>query len=224
MVMLMRTLLFPVDNGMDNNLTGDGLAAEYDIWTGRVTWRCLDDSRIKKQKKLVVILNTITALLSPIVVTVFVILVRKFGLFKLDIDTRIFQYSPLAIGGVSFLAFELIMLTVRSLYPKLDYVPSQKRQHEYFLSMYNNTIRENSVLPQYKTPFVGTYGAFLVAFIATPFCYRFYLQPDSFGDYLMGLFSVSVLVTLIPHFLWDILLKQLIYIKLIRKTKGQANE
>lgn len=38
-VMLMRTLLFPVDNGMDNNLTGDGIAAEYDMWTGKVTWR-----------------------------------------------------------------------------------------------------------------------------------------------------------------------------------------
>nr|WP_231198385.1 hypothetical protein [Streptococcus equi] len=39
MVMLMRTLLFPIDNGMDNNLIGDGLSAEYDLWTGKVTWR-----------------------------------------------------------------------------------------------------------------------------------------------------------------------------------------
>nr|WP_231198399.1 hypothetical protein [Streptococcus equi] len=36
MVMLMMNVVFPIDNGMDNNLIGDGLSAEYDLWTGKV--------------------------------------------------------------------------------------------------------------------------------------------------------------------------------------------
>ncbi|HEK9998984.1 TPA: hypothetical protein TT571_000162, partial [Streptococcus equi subsp. zooepidemicus] len=51
MVMLMRTLLFPIDNGMDNNLIGDGLSAEYDLWTGKVTWRQPSDDKIRTQQK-----------------------------------------------------------------------------------------------------------------------------------------------------------------------------
>ncbi|HEL1347036.1 TPA: hypothetical protein TVS36_002035, partial [Streptococcus equi subsp. zooepidemicus] len=76
MVMLMRTLLFPVDNGMGTGLTGNGLAAEYDLWTGKVTWRQPSDDKIRTQQKIASILSIIAGSLSPLAIFLFVIVVR----------------------------------------------------------------------------------------------------------------------------------------------------
>ena len=224
MVMLMRTLLFPVDNGMGTGLTGNGLAAEYDVWTGKITWRQLSDGKIKTQQKIASVLSIIAGSLSPLVIFSFVIVVRRLGVFNGDTNSIIFKYAPLMVGLLCFMSFELLMLGLRNLYPLVKEKPSLQQQHLYFKTMYDITIRKNDIMPQGSKPFVGTYGAFLIAFLAIPIAYHAYLHPTSFGDYLAWLFATSVLVSLFPNFLWNGVLKHIIYLKLIRKTKGQADE
>ncbi|NGL83211.1 hypothetical protein [Streptococcus equi] len=221
MVMLMRTLLFPVDNGMGTGLTGNGLAAEYDLWTGKVTWRQPSDDKIRTQQKIASILSIIAGSLSPLAIFLFVIVVRRLGVFNSDTNSMIFKYAPLMVGLLSFLSFELLMLGLRNLYPLAKKNPSLEQQRYYFKTMYDITIRENDVMPQGSKPFVGTYGAFLIAFLAIPIAYHAYFHPRSFGDYLAALSVTSLLISLIPQFLWNLIIKQLIYIKLIRQTKGQ---
>ncbi|HEK9107106.1 TPA: hypothetical protein TVL14_000684 [Streptococcus equi subsp. zooepidemicus] len=221
MVMLMRTLLFPVDNGMGTGLTGNGLAAEYDLWIGKVTWRQPSDDKIRTQQKIASILSIIAGSLSPLAIFLFVIVVRRLGVFNSDTNSMVFKYAPLMVGLLNFLSFELLMLGLRNLYPLAKENPSLEQQHYYFKTMYDITIRENDVMPQGSKPFVGTYGAFLIAFLAIPIAYHAYLHPTSFGDYLAWLFGTSLLISLIPQFLWNLIIKQLIYIKLIRKTKGR---
>ncbi|WP_032536612.1 hypothetical protein, partial [Streptococcus mutans] len=198
MVMLMRTLLFPVDNGMGTGLTGNGLAAEYDVWTGKITWRQLSDDKIKTQQKIASVLSIIAGSLSPLVIFSFVIVVRRLGVFNGDTNSIIFKYAPLMVGLLCFMSFELLMLGLRNLYPLVKEKPSLQQQHLYFKTMYDITIRKNDIMPQGSKPFVGTYGAFLIAFLAIPIAYHAYLHPTSFGDYLAWLFATSVLVSLFP--------------------------
>ncbi|HHF7009945.1 TPA: hypothetical protein ACPQXA_002042, partial [Streptococcus mutans] len=188
MVMLMRTLLFPVDNGMGTGLTGNGLAAEYDVWTGKITWRQLSDDKIKTQQKIASVLSIIAGSLSPLVIFSFVIVVRRLGVFNGDTNSIIFKYAPLMVGLLCFMSFELLMLGLRNLYPLVKEKPSLQQQHLYFKTMYDITIRKNDIMPQGSKPFVGTYGAFLIAFLAIPIAYHAYLHPTSFGDYLAWLF------------------------------------
>ncbi|HEK9808396.1 TPA: hypothetical protein SVI60_001052, partial [Streptococcus equi subsp. equi] len=110
MVMLMRTLLFPIDNGMDNNLIGDGLSAEYDLWTGKVTWRQPSDDKIRTQQKVAFVLNLIAGSLSPLAIFLFVIIVRRLGVFSGDTNSMIFKWAPLIVGFILFISFELLML------------------------------------------------------------------------------------------------------------------
>ncbi|EMC17894.1 membrane protein, partial [Streptococcus mutans SF1] len=196
--MLMRTLLFPVDNGMGTGLTGNGLAAEYDVWTGKITWRQLSDDKIKTQQKIASVLSIIAGSLSPLVIFSFVIVVRRLGVFNGDTNSIIFKYAPLMVGLLCFMSFELLMLGLRNLYPLVKEKPSLQQQHLYFKTMYDITIRKNDIMPQGSKPFVGTYGAFLIAFLAIPIAYHAYLHPTSFGDYLAWLFATSVLVSLFP--------------------------
>ncbi|HEL1266170.1 TPA: hypothetical protein TVR01_001223, partial [Streptococcus equi subsp. zooepidemicus] len=106
MVMLMRTLLFPVDNGLDSGLTGDGYAAEYDLWTGKVTWRQLGDGKIKRQQKVAAIINLIAAAISPLVIMSIIFTAKSLQLFDVDTSTTIYRYAPLMVGLVFFFSFE----------------------------------------------------------------------------------------------------------------------
>ncbi|HEK9996068.1 membrane protein [Streptococcus equi subsp. zooepidemicus Sz16] len=219
MVMLMRTLLFPVDNGMGTGLTGNGLAAEYDLWTGKVTWRQLGDGKIKRQQKVAAIINLIAAAISPLVIMSIIFTAKSLKLFDVDTSTTIYRYAPLMVGLVFFFSFELLMLAIRRLYPLAKEEPNKEQQHLYFKTMYDITIRKNDIMPQNSIPFLGTYIAFLIAFSVIPIFYFQYLQQNSFWSYLGNLVGSSILISLVPNFLWNVLLKQLIYIKLIRKTK-----
>lgn len=68
MVMILRTLLFPVDNGMGTGLSGEGYSAEYDLWTGKVRWRKAAEGSISKQQELTFRLLVLSSILSPILV------------------------------------------------------------------------------------------------------------------------------------------------------------
>ncbi|HEL0709777.1 TPA: hypothetical protein TVQ98_000127 [Streptococcus equi subsp. zooepidemicus] len=220
MVMLMRTLLFPVDNGMGTGLTGNGLAAEYDLWTGKVTWRQLGDGKIKRQQKVAFVLNLIAGSLSPLAIFLFVVIVRRLGVFSGDTNSMIFKWAPLIVGFILFISFELLMLALRSRYTILEKEPDLDRQLYYYRTMYDNTIHDNSgVFNNLSVPYVGLYITFFLIFLIIPLCYHFYLHPSSFGDYLAALSVTSLLISLIPQFLWNLIIKQLIYIKLIRQTK-----
>ncbi|WP_373760200.1 hypothetical protein [Streptococcus ferus] len=225
MVMILRTLLFPVDNGMDKDLIGDGLAAEYDVWTGKVTWRQLSDDKVKIQQKIAVALSIVAASFSPLVIFSFVIVVKNFGVFNSNTNSIIFKWAPLIVGFIFFVSFELLMLALRSRYAPLNTEPDVNRQMHYFRTMYDNTIHENSgVFNNLKKPYMGLYITCFLVLLVIPLSYHFYLHPTSFGDYLAALSVTSLLISLIPNFLWNLVLKHIIYIKLIRKTKSQADE
>ncbi|HEK9336147.1 TPA: hypothetical protein SUP00_000674 [Streptococcus equi subsp. equi] len=220
MVMLMRTLLFPIDNGMDNNLIGDGLSAEYDLWTGKVTWRQPSDDKIRTQQKVAFVLNLIAGSLSPLAIFLFVIIVRRLGVFSGDTNSMIFKWAPLIVGFILFISFELLMLALRSRYTILEKEPDLDRQLYYYRTMYDNTIHDNSgVFNNLSVPYVGLYITLLLIFLIIPLCYHFYLHPSSFGDYLAALSVTSLLISLFPNFLWNGVLKHVIYVKLIRQTK-----
>lgn len=144
---------------------------------------------------------------------------KSLKLFDVDTSTTIYRYAPLMVGLVFFFSFELLMLAIRRLYPLAKEEPNKEQQHLYFKTMYDITIRKNDIMPQNSIPFLGTYIAFLIAFSVIPIFYFQYLQQNSFWSYLETLVGSSILISLIPNFLWNVLLKQLIYIKLIRKTK-----
>ncbi|HEK9981728.1 TPA: hypothetical protein TUU08_001220 [Streptococcus equi subsp. zooepidemicus] len=225
MVMLMRTLLFPVDNGMDNNLIGDGLAAEYDLWTGKVTWRQPSDDKIRTQQKVAFVLNLIAGSLSPLAIFLFVIVVRRLGVFNSDTNSMIFKWAPLIVGVILFISFELLMLALRSRYTILEEEPDLDRQLYYYRTMYDNTIHDNSgVFNNLSVPYIGLYITFFLIFLIIPLCYHFYLHPSSFGDYLAALSVTSLLISLFPNFLWNGVLKHVIYVKLIRQTKERILE
>ncbi|HEK9542392.1 TPA: hypothetical protein SUZ18_000554 [Streptococcus equi subsp. equi] len=220
MVMLMRTLLFPIDNGMDNNLIGDGLSAEYDLWTGKVTWRQPSDDKIRTQQKVAFVLNLIAGSLSPLAIFLFVIIVRRLDVFSGDTNSMIFKWAPLIVGFILFISFELLMLALRSRYTILEKEPDLDRQLYYYRTMYDNTIHDNSgVFNNLSVPYVGLYITLFLIFLIIPLCYHFYLHPSSFGDYLAALSVTSLLISLFPNFLWNGVLKHVIYVKLIRQTK-----
>ncbi|HEL0691357.1 TPA: hypothetical protein TVL50_001865 [Streptococcus equi subsp. zooepidemicus] len=225
MVMLMRTLLFPIDNGMDNNLIGDGLSVEYDLWTGKVTWRQPSDNKIRTQQKVAFVLNLIAGSLSPLAIFLFVVIVRRLGVFNSDTNSMIFKWAPLIVGFILFISFELLMLALRSRYTILEEEPDLDRQLYYYRTMYDNTIHDNSgVFNNLSVPYVGLYITFFLIFLIIPLCYHFYLHPSSFGDYLAMLLTTSVLTSLFPNFIWNGILKHIIYVKLIRKTKERILE
>lgn len=223
--MLMRTLLFPVDNGLDSGLTGDGYAAEYDLWTGKVTWRQLGDGKIKRQQKVAAIINLIAAAISPLVIMSIIFTAKSLKLFDVDTSTTIYRYAPLMVGLVFFFSFELLMLAIRGRDPLAEKEPDLKRQHDYFEKMFDFAIRRNLSSDNLKTPYIATYFAFGISLLCIPFSYYVYLNPEQFPNLDYGHLSIllvtSILISLVPNFLWNVLLKHIIYIKLIRKTKGQ---
>ncbi|MCI3918626.1 hypothetical protein [Streptococcus intermedius] len=223
MVMILRTLLFPIDNGMGKGLSGDGYSAEYDVWTGKVTWRKATKETIEKQKSLTSILMIISASLSPFVVAGLLLLVRQLNILGSAWSGKIDKYAPIILGVILFLAFEALMLAIRVRDPLADAAPPIERQHEYFKEMFDFAIRKN-IGGDRIPPYVGTYLSVLVALLAIPLSYYFYLHSTSSGDYLEMLFVTSVLVSLFPNFLWNGVLKHIIYLKLIRKTKGNNYE
>ncbi|WP_373760203.1 hypothetical protein [Streptococcus ferus] len=220
MVMLMRTLLFPIDNGIGEDLKGDGISAEYDVWTGKVTWRKATNKTIKKQKSLTSTLLMISASLSPFVVAGILMLVRQFNLFDTDVSGKVDKYAPIILGVILFLAFEALMLAIRMRDPLADVEPPIERQHEYFKNMFDFAIRKN-IAGNRIPPYLAAYLSSMVVLLAIPLSYYFYLRPTSFGDYLAALSITSILISLFPNILWNLLLKHLIYIKLIRQTKGK---
>ncbi|MGT2930040.1 hypothetical protein ACVR1G_07415 [Streptococcus dentasini] len=225
MVMLMRTLLFPVDNGIGKELNGDGFSAEYDVWTGKVTWRKATNKTIKKQKSLTSTLLMFSASLSPFVVAGILMLVRQFNLFDTDVSGKVDKYAPIILGVILFLAFEALMLAIRMRDPLADDEPPIERQHEYFKTMFDFAIRKNISGSSTKIPYLTTYLSFSIALLCIPFSYYVYLHPREFteADYgpLATLLVTSIFVSLLPNFLWNVILKHLIYIKLIRQTKGK---
>ncbi|HEL1104878.1 TPA: hypothetical protein TVG23_001749, partial [Streptococcus equi subsp. zooepidemicus] len=137
MVMLMRTLLFPVDNGMGTGLTGDGYAAEYDLWTGKVTWRQASKKNIEKQKALTSNLFIVASCLSPVTVAGLLMLSRSFPIFDKALTAQIDTYAPIILGVVLFFAFETLMLAIRGRDPLAEREPDLKRQHDYFEKMFD---------------------------------------------------------------------------------------
>ncbi|HEL1192070.1 TPA: hypothetical protein TVL26_001107 [Streptococcus equi subsp. zooepidemicus] len=223
MVMLMRTLLFPVDNGMGTGLTGDGYAAEYDLWTGKVTWRQASKKNIEKQKALTSNLFIVASCLSPVTVAGLLMLSRSFPIFDKALTAQIDTYAPIILGVVLFFAFETLMLAIRGRDPLAEREPDLKRQHDYFEKMFDFAIRRNLSSDNLKTPYIATYFAFGISLLCIPFSYYVYLNPEQFPNLDYGHLSIllvtSILISLVPNFLWNVLLKHIIYIKLIRKTK-----
>ncbi|HHY6269323.1 TPA: hypothetical protein ACV5QB_001711, partial [Streptococcus equi subsp. equi] len=77
----------------------------------------------------------------------------------------------------------------------------------------------SGVFNNLSVPYVGLYITLFLIFLIIPLCYHFYLHPSSFGDYLAALSVTSLLISLFPNFLWNGVLKHVIYVKLIRQTK-----
>ncbi|EHJ52219.1 hypothetical protein [Streptococcus macacae] len=218
MVMILRTLLFPIDNGIGEGLSGDGYSAEYDLWTGKVTWRQATKKTIDKQQALTFKLLAVSSVLSPLTVAGLLMLSRSFPIFNTDLSDKLDRYAPIILGIVLFLAFEALMLAIRVRDPIAQVEPSLERQHEYFKKMFDFAIRKNI---GGKIPYLTAYLSTTLALICIPLSYYFYLHPTSSGDYLAALFATSFFVSLFPNLIWNLIIKHIIYLKLIRKTKGQ---
>ncbi|KIX90507.1 membrane protein [Staphylococcus microti] len=228
MVMILRTLLFPIDNGMGSGLNGDGYSAEYDVWTGKVTWRHATKETISKQQQLTFTLLMVSSVLSPLTVAGLLMLTRYFPILDIDLSSKIDRYAPIILGIVLFLAFEALMLAIRVRDPIAKEEPSLERQHDYFVNMFDFAIRKNIGGDRVKIPYLGTYLATTVTLLCVPLFYYEYLNPEALSNYTYGYLSIliptSFLVSLIPNLLWNLILKHIIYIKLIRKTKELQNE
>ena len=177
MVMILRTLLFPIDNGMGKGLSGDGYSAEYDVWTGKVTWRQATKKTIGKQQALTFKLLTISSILSPLTVAGLLMLSKSLPIFNTDLSDKINQYAPIILGIVLFLAFEALMLAIRIRDPIAQVEPSLERQHEYFKKMFDFAIRKNI---GGKIPYLTTYLSATLALLCIPLFYYVYLNPEEF--------------------------------------------
>ncbi|HEL2401513.1 TPA: hypothetical protein TZS69_000458 [Streptococcus suis] len=224
MVMILRTLLFPVDNGMGTGLSGDGYSAEYDLWTGKVRWRKAAEGSISKQQELTFRLLVLSSILSPIVVAGLLLFSRNLfqgtKILYRDLD----KYAPIILGIVLFLAFETLMLAIRRRDPIVQVEPSLKNQHEYFEKMFDFSIKKN-ISGRKIPPYVTTYLASFSALLCIPLSYYVYLNPENFSDTDYGsivtLLVTSVFVSLLPNVMWNLIIKHIIYLKLIRKTNGK---
>ena len=227
MVMILRTLLFPIDNGMGKGLSGDGYSAEYDVWTGKVTWRKATKETIKKQKSLTSILMIVSASLSPFAVAGLLLLVKHLNLLGNAWSGKIDKYTPIILGMILFLSFEALMLAIRVRDPIAQVEPSLERQHEYFKKMFDFAIRKNI---GGKIPYLTTYLSATLALLCIPLFYYVYLHPEEFTEAYYGpgplatFLATSFIVSLLPNLLWNLILKHIIYLKLIRKTKGNNYE
>ena len=227
MVMILRTLLFPIDNGMGKGLSGDGYSAEYDVWTGKVTWRQATKKTIGKQQALTFKLLTISSILSPLTVAGLLMLSKSLPIFNTDLSDKINQYAPIILGIVLFLAFEALMLAIRIRDPIAQVEPSLERQHEYFKKMFDFAIRKNI---GGKIPYLTTYLSATLALLCIPLFYYVYLHPEDFTEAYYGpgplatFLATSFIVSLLPNLLWNLILKHIIYLKLIHKTKGNNYE
>ncbi|EMB62528.1 membrane protein, partial [Streptococcus mutans 3SN1] len=94
-------------------LSGDGYSAEYDVWTGKVTWRKATKETIKKQKSLTSILMIVSASLSPFVVAGLLLFVRQLNLLGSAWSGKIDKYTPIILGVILFLSFDALMLAIR---------------------------------------------------------------------------------------------------------------
>lgn len=223
-VMIMRTLLFPVDNGMGENLIGDGYAAEYDLWKDKIVWRQISKDKIEKHKKVVMDISMIASCLSPIVVLGILVFINNITSFQNgNMIVGIYTYAPIILGIVLFICFETLMMSIRKRYPIAINIPDLKRQNEYFKSMFDFTIRKNLSSEHLKTPYIMTYSSVGLVLMCVPFVYYVYLNPQKFTDldygYVVTLFVTSVFVSLVPNIVWNVFVKHIIYLKLMIRTK-----
>ncbi|HFI0357536.1 TPA: hypothetical protein ACGOWA_000669 [Streptococcus suis] len=137
-----------------------------------------------------------------------------------DVD----KYAPIILGIVLFLAFETLMLAIRRRDPVVQVEPSLKNQHEYFEKMFDFSIKKN-ISRRKIPPYVTTYLASFSVLLCIPLSYYVYLNPENFSDTNYGsvvtLLVMSVFVSLLPNVMWNLIIKHIIYLKLIRKTNGK---
>lgn len=223
MTMLMRTLLFPVDNGMVEGLPGSGMAAEYDIWTGKVVWRQGAKKPSSSRRGLLKSLQMVGIVCSPMVVAAVFSWLSYLGPFRQDQSDQMITYAPVLLGLSLFLAVEALMLELRTLRPLMDQEPPTDIQHQYFKGMFDATIRQN-LSQKGRLPYLRAYLAAGLAILCIPCSYYVYLHTNAFIQSDLGALAIlivtSFFVALLPSLLWNLVVKHLFYLKLIRRTSS----
>lgn len=214
--MLLRTILFPLEP------KSNGYAAEYDICTKQLTWRQPPKQvHVPYTRKQLLLIKGICFI--PIATTCFMVCNHYFPLLSKDTRFFIDRYAPALLGLLLFLTFDALMLVLRKRYPLVEVEPDTQQQYDYFVAMFDLTIRKN-LWPRYS--YLGIYlSAATISLFFAPFSYYAYLYPEHFlGNrytYVHFLLVASFCLSMVPMLWHHLLLKHLIFLKLIRKMNKQ---
>ena len=64
----------------------------------------------------------------------------------------------------------------------------------------------------------------IIIFIVTPFVFWFYFFPGTIVEYMLKLFILGILISLIPNILWNGILKAIMTRKILNKIDKELGE
>lgn len=222
MVTPLSKLIFHIDNGASPRLKGTGLAAEYHLKSGEITWRKLGKPQVSHQRGLVSNINNYLWISSPLIIVPLLTFLGNYTKFSATPTERMGVMGlivPFIFGVLLFLAFETLMILLRETYP-LTEIPSVEIQEAYFESIYETTIKSNEAWGNVKIPYLTNIIVFtFVCGLVTPLMFWIYLLPGTFGEFLAKLGVLSFLISIIPNMLWNVIFKNFVYNKVIKNLK-----
>ena len=220
MVKIKPKMMFAVDNGIGKQLKGSGLAADYYPFSDTIIWRRLDENRILKQSSLSDKISSYIWIASPFLIVPIIALLGGYSRNHIYPwgNFRLFSFLlPIILGILIYISFEMCMSLLRNTYIQIE-APSALIQKEYFESINEITLKRNDVLPQIKTPYIVNIVVFsIIIFIVTPFVFWFYFFPGTIVEYMLKLFILGILISLIPNILWNGILKVIMIRKILNK-------
>ena len=220
-------IIFHVDNGLGSQLSGTGLAAEYDFKKKQLIWRRASEQKIKGHERLMMKILSFFPLTSPLLIVPILYFVGKETsnvVTPIDRMGTISLFLPIILGILLFFSFEYLMLLLRDSY-KIIPAPSKEQQLKYLMEVNEISWRHNDVWPQIRTPYLANIIIFsFVIVVIIPLMFWLYLQVSTFGEMILKLAVLGLLVSIIPNLIWNGIIKVLLIHKLIKNLKGEQND
>lgn len=216
-------MLFHVDNGGGEGLSGTGLACEYSFTKRKLVWRKIGTAQMQNQMSLAYKILTFSPVGSPLLILPFLYFLKKGSTGILTPFERFGAaafYAPMILGFLFFISFEALMVYIRDTYPLID--PPEKEQQIKHLQEISNYMKYIETFVQVKTPYLSTALAPVgIIFIAIPITIWVYFQESNLNEALAQLLVLGFMLSLIPTIIWCVLLRILILNRELNKLKKE---
>ena len=228
-------ILFLPDDGL-GDLSGTGLVAEYHIFSKKLIWRKLDEKQIAERK-----VGVLPSLLTVIMIVTYFNHILSNDPVKLTPIQRLgdnYIIIPIILGVLLFLIIESIRIYKRNKFIMVNN-PSITDQIHYLVEINEVTLRHNkfnqwkrreidgdiSVKQRIQIPYLGTVFAYLsTIIIMLPTLFWIYFAPATTMKFMAELLILSIIIALVPYFIWDVIVKGIVTQRLIKDLKLKYSE